>query len=55
MSEPQVSKGEWAKTKCCLPQEARTPNQPFHLTAARLRFLLNVKGFVWAAASDRRR
>ncbi len=28
------------------------PNQPFHLTAARLRFGMNVKGLVRAAARD---
>ena len=31
------------------------PNQPFHLTAARLRFGMNPKGYGWAAASERRR
>jgi hypothetical protein len=28
------------------------PNYPVHVTAARLRFLLNVKGYIWAAARD---
>ena len=32
-----------------------TPNQAVHVTAARLRFLLNVKGHGGAAAGERRR
>jgi hypothetical protein len=31
---------------------ARGLTSPLHLTAARLRFLLNVKVYVWAAARD---
>jgi hypothetical protein len=31
------------------------PNQPLHLTAARLRFGINTKGLGWAAAGDRQR
>jgi hypothetical protein len=30
-------------------------NKPFHVTAARLRFLLKPKGRIWAAARDRQR
>ncbi len=33
----------------------RAYTKPFHLTAARLRFLLNVNGLVWAAARERGR
>jgi hypothetical protein len=33
-------------------KEAWMSIMPLHLTAARLRFLLNVKGLVWAAARD---
>lgn len=29
-----------------------TPNEAVHVTAARLRFRINVKGSVWAAARD---
>jgi len=31
------------------------PNKPFHLTAARLRFGMNLKGYDLAAAGDRGR
>jgi hypothetical protein len=31
------------------------PNHPFHLTAALLRFWLNVKSLGWAAAGERQR
>ena len=33
----------------------RPPNELLHVTAARLRFGLNVKGFIWAAARERGR
>jgi hypothetical protein len=31
------------------------PNEPLHHIAARLRFLLNLNGYGWAAARERRR
>ena len=37
-------------TKCeGKPRSADIPNFPLHLTAARLRMLLNLKGAIWAA------
>ena len=39
----------------CYRVQGRSSNYLFHLTAARLRFLLNVNGYGWAAAGDQRR
>jgi hypothetical protein len=36
----------------CAPSRTASPNYPVLVTAARLRFLLNLNGYVWAAARD---
>ena len=41
--------------KCYLPIEAPPSNEPLHVTAARVRMLLNAKGCIWAAALERER
>ncbi len=38
--------------KPLLTKKIRTPNEAVHVTAARLRFWVNMKGLVWAAARD---
>jgi len=48
------SGGNETKAQCCLSFRAMLPNEPFHLTAARLRIWVNAKDYGWAAAGDRR-
>ena len=50
-----AGEAERKEVKCRVDVESARgwrPNEPLHVTAARLRFLLNVKDNVWAAARD---
>ena len=52
------SKAETLGTKCKVIAGStlgRGPNEPLHVTAALLRFLLNPNGRIWAAARERQR
>jgi hypothetical protein len=55
-SSEQLDKdGEGEKVECYLLIDAAPSNEPLHVTAARVRFWMNVNSLGGAAARERRR
>jgi hypothetical protein len=50
MMTPGKERGD--KVRGCLPLKATPSNHTVHVTAARLRFGMSVKGYGWAARGD---